>query len=322
MYERGNPGVNGTAFSGTPAVVWSGYDTDPLGVDLPGVLPARFVRLQTERDAVNKPLLRPGRAIRFAAMAALTALVFLAPAMAAQDDDAPHPAHIHAGTCAELGDVVYPLTDVAVAEGESSGPESALPVKVSETVVDAPLQEIIDGGHAINVHLSADEIGSYIACGDIGGVVNTGENDSDQELIIGLGELSDSGHSGVAWLGADGDQTHVAIMLLEPAEMASAGAESAQEASPATADASAEASAVSIKGFAFNPPEITVPAGGSVTWTNEDNAPHTATGLDRDVLQSGAIAFGESYTQAFDTAGTYEYFCEFHPNMEGSIVVQ
>jgi plastocyanin len=322
LYERGNPGVNGTAFSGTPAVVWSGYDTDPLGVDLPGVLPARFVRLQTERDAVNKPLLRPGRAIRFAAMAALTALVFLAPAMAAQDDDAPHPAHIHAGTCAELGDVVYPLTDVAVAEGESSGPESALPVKVSETVVDAPLQEIIDGGHAINVHLSADEIGTYIACGDIGGVVNTGENDSDQELIIGLGELSDSGHSGVAWLGADGDQTHVAIMLLEPSEMASAGAESAQEAPPAAADASAEAAAVSIKGFAFNPPEITVPAGGSVTWTNEDNAPHTATGLDRDALQSGAIAFGESYTQTFDTAGTYEYFCEFHPNMEGSIVVQ
>jgi plastocyanin len=322
LYERGNPGVNGTAFSGTPAVVWSGYDTDPLGVDLPGVLPARFVRLQTERDAVNKPLLRPGRAIRFAAMAALTALVFLAPAMAAQDDDAPHPAHIHAGTCAELGDVVYPLTDVAVAEGESSGPESALPVKVSETVVDAPLQEIIDGGHAINVHLSADEIGTYIACGDIGGVINTGENESEQELVLGLGELNDSGHTGVAWLGADGDQTRVAIMLLEPSEMASAGAESAQESSPAAADASAEASAVSIKGFAFNPPEITVPAGGSVTWTNEDNAPHTATGLDRDALQSGAIAFGESYTQTFDTAGTYEYFCEFHPNMEGSIVVQ
>jgi plastocyanin len=285
-------------------------------------MPMRFARNQTERDAMNLLRFRPARSIRFASVVALTALALLAPAMAAQDDDAPHPAHIHAGTCAELGDVVHPLTDVAVAEGESSGPESALPVKVSETVVDAPLQEIIDGGHAINVHLSADEIGTYIACGDIGGVVNTGENDSDQELIIGLGELNDSGHSGVAWLGADGDQTHVAIMLLEPSEMASAGAESAQESSPAAADASAEVSAVSIKGFAFNPPEITVPAGGSVTWTNEDNAPHTATGLDRDALQSGAIAFGESYTQTFETAGTYEYFCEFHPNMEGSIVVQ
>ena len=31
---------------------------------------------------------------------------------------------------------------------------------------------------------------------------------------------------------------------------------------------------------------------------------------------------GESFTQTFDTAGTYEYFCEFHPNMKGSIVVE
>jgi plastocyanin len=242
--------------------------------------------------------------------------------MAAQDDHAPHPAHIHSGTCAELGDVVLPLTDVAPIDGESSGATSALPVKVSETTVDAPLQEIIDGGHAINVHLSADEIGTYIACGDIGGVVHTGENDSDQELIVGLGELNDSGHTGVAWLGADGDQTNVAIMLVEPSETASAGAEAAQEASPEAAEASAESTAVTIQGFAFNPPTIEIPAGGSVTWTNEDNAPHTATGLDRDALQSGTIPFGESYTQTFDTAGTFEYFCEFHPNMEGSIVVE
>jgi plastocyanin len=271
---------------------------------------------------MNATRFNPIRSARLASVAALTALLLFAPAMAAQDEDEAHPAHIHAGTCAELGDVVLPLTDVAPIDGESSGSATALPVKVSETTVDAPLQDIIDGGHAINVHLNAEDIGTYIACGDIGGVVNTGEKDSDQELIIGLGELNDSGHTGVAWLGADGDQTHVAIMLLEPSEMASAGGEAAQEASPDAADASAESTAVTIQGFAFNPPSIEIPAGGSVTWTNEDNSPHTATGLDRDALQSGAIAFGDSYTQTFDTAGTFEYFCEFHPNMEGVIVVQ
>ncbi len=67
---------------------------------------------------------------------------------------------------------------------------------------------------------------------------------------------------------------------------------------------------------------VTVPVGGSVTWTNQDSAPHTATAQDREVLQSGTQNQGESYTQAFDTAGTYEYFCEFHPNMKGTIVVQ
>jgi len=105
-----------------------------------------------------------------------------------------------------------------------------------------------------------------------------------------------------------------------------ATAEPAQAATPAAADAGAAASAqsvaVEIKDFAFNPPEITVPVGGSVTWTNDDGTPHTATGLDRKVLQSGPIAPGESFTQTFDTAGTFDYFCEFHANMKGSIVVQ
>lgn len=263
----------------------------------------------------------PIRSARLASVAALTALALFAPAMAAQDEDEAHPAHIHAGTCAELGDVVIPLSDVTLPEGEPSGPESALAVKLSETDVDMPLQEIIDGGHAINVHLSAEEIGTYIACGDIGGIVNERDLDEGIELTIGLGELNDSGHFGVAWLASEGEGTHVTIELVE-AQDAGASAESAQEASPDAADASAESTAVTIQGFAFNPPTIEIPAGGSVTWSNEDNTPHTATGLDRDALQSGAIAFGDSFTQTFDTAGTFEYFCEFHPNMEGSIVVQ
>jgi plastocyanin len=268
------------------------------------------------------------RPARFGAVVAVAALALLTPGLAAQDDEAEvHPAHIHTGTCAELGDVVAPLTDIAHIgdDAERTGPASAIPVKSSVTVVDMPLQEIVDGGHAINVHRSADEIDTYIACGDIGGVVVTDEGEEENELVIGLGELNDSGHTGIAWLGAEGDQTRVAVHLVEPATMGEAGTEAAQEATPSTEDAgeaAAESLAVEIKDFAFNPPEIAVPVGGSVTWTNQDNAPHTATGLDREALQSGAIAFSESFTQAFDTAGTYEYFCEFHPNMKGSIVVE
>jgi plastocyanin len=267
--------------------------------------------------------------IRLGAVVALAALALFTPGLAAQDDDAEvHPAHIHSGTCAELGDVVVPLTDIAHIgdDAERTGPASAIPVKSSVTVVDMPLQEIIDGGHAINVHESAEEIDVYIACGDIGGEVATDEGEEENELVIGLGELNDSGHTGIAWLGAEGDQTRVAVHLVEPATMGDVGTEAAQEATPAAADAgaddAAESLAVEIKDFAFNPPEITVPVGGSVTWTNQDNVPHTATGLDREALQSGAIAFSDSFTQAFDAAGTFEYFCEFHPNMKGSIVVE
>jgi plastocyanin len=260
------------------------------------------------------------RSAHLASVVAVAAMAVVGSARAAQDGDEPHPAHIHSGTCAELGDVVIPLADVALPEGDAVGPASALAVKVSENTVDMPLQEIIDGGHAINIHLSAEEIGTYIACGDIGGVLHQREDGSGAELTIGLGELNDSGHSGVVWLGEAGDQTHVTIELVEAAA-AEAGEAAPEEASPAAA-AAAEATAVEIKGFAFNPPSITIPAGGSVTWTNQDNAPHTATGIDREALQSGALAFGESYTQTFDTAGSYDYFCEFHANMKGTVVVE
>jgi hypothetical protein len=166
------------------------------------------------------------RSLRLGAAIALAALMLPVPGSLAQDEvtptgggqtgDGPHPAHIHAGTCEELGDVVIPLTEVAEvsADAQRMGPASAHAVKSSVTVVDMPLQEIIDGGHAINVHLSADEIDVYIACGDIGGHVIEDE-EGRQELRIGLVELNDSGHFGIAELVADGEETEVAVHLVE-----------------------------------------------------------------------------------------------------------
>ncbi len=72
----------------------------------------------------------------------------------------------------------------------------------------------------------------------------------------------------------------------------------------------------------YEPELVTVPVGGSVTWTNGGAEPHTATARDREVLQSDALKQGEPYTETFEAAGTYEYFCEFHPNMKGTVVVQ
>ena len=68
-----------------------------------------------------------------------------------------------AARCADLGDVVLPLTDVTPIGDESkrTGATTAIPVRDSTTVVDMPLQEIVDGDYAINVHLSADEIDTY-----------------------------------------------------------------------------------------------------------------------------------------------------------------
>ena len=132
-----------------------------------------------------------------------------------------HPAHIHAGSCAELGEVVSPLENVAIpADAVREGAEAAHPVKISQTHVDMPLQEIIDGGYAINVHQSAEEIDVYIACGDIGGFVIT-DPAGRTELFIGLRELNDSGHVGVARLGVgdDENQTEVSVQVVEPDAM-------------------------------------------------------------------------------------------------------
>jgi len=76
---------------------------------------------------------------------------------------------------------------------------------------------------------------------------------------------------------------------------------------------------VSIKDFAFVPVEVTVSKGTKVTWTNEDAAPHTVTGSSFD---SGALNKGQSWSIAFDSQGTFEYRCDFHPSMKGKVIVQ
>ncbi|MDF2762660.1 MAG: putative blue (Type 1) copper protein [Thermomicrobiales bacterium] len=260
-----------------------------------------------------------------------------APLARGQEADAPHPAHIHSGSCDNLGDIVTPLTDVTeLTAGEVFGAGSAILVKESETDVALPLGDILSAPHAINVHESAEAIQNYIACGDIGGRV------IDGDLVIGLRELNDSGHHGVAVLEDDDDGTDVTLYLAEEGTDAQAEQETATETAPAATDApatpapaetpadatqGAEAPAaaevpVDIRDFAYSPNPIEIAAGDTVTWTNQDEVPHTATGEDRNVLQSGTISPGASFSQSFPEAGEFGYFCEFHPNMTGTIVVQ
>ena len=178
--------------------------------------------------------------LRFATLAAtltLAATMAAAAPAVAQDDMTmeAHPAHVHSGTCDQLGDVVFPLTNVSemgMMEGmtggtpeadapemgmsEPMGAESAAMVETSYTVVDAPLADIVEGGHAINVHASEANIGEYIACGDIGGRIETGPGmEQGGTLVVGLRELNRSGYSGIAVLEGKGDRTEVVLYLAE-----------------------------------------------------------------------------------------------------------
>jgi len=77
---------------------------------------------------------------------------------------------------------------------------------------------------------------------------------------------------------------------------------------------------VTIKGFAFEPTSLSITAGDSVVFTNEDNAPHTAT-ADNGSFNTGRLDRGQSTTVTFSGARSFSYFCEFHPNMKASIDV-
>ena len=79
--------------------------------------------------------------------------------------------------------------------------------------------------------------------------------------------------------------------------------------------------AVSISGFAFNPPALTIKKGTKVTWTNNDSVSHTVTSDSGSLLNSPTLAPGQTYTVTFTSVGTTAYHCSIHPNMHGSITV-
>jgi plastocyanin len=87
-----------------------------------------------------------------------------------------------------------------------------------------------------------------------------------------------------------------------------------------TAGAQGETMTVSIKNFAFDPPNATVAPGTTVTWVNNDQVPHTVTAND-GAFDSGTLQPGQSYSFAFDKPGTYAYHCNIHPDMTATVAV-
>jgi hypothetical protein len=162
----------------------------------------------------GKLIATTGGAVALAGMVALSG-----PAAWAQDatpgaaEVSPaRPAHIHTGTCDEIGEVVAPLTDLTGATGGDRVGQArrAIPAESSFTSVPLTLDAILGADHVVNVHLSAEEIDTYIACGEVGGVLSP-----EGAVIIGLRELNNSGFTGIAYLapGADGASTDVSAFV-------------------------------------------------------------------------------------------------------------
>jgi len=87
-----------------------------------------------------------------------------------------------------------------------------------------------------------------------------------------------------------------------------------------TRQANADTTSVSIAGFAFATNPITITAGDTVTWTNNDVAVHDVSDKG-GAWTSGVMNQGDSFSFTFPEPGTYSYTCRLHPWMNGTVVV-
>lgn len=100
-------------------------------------------------------------------------------------------------------------------------------------------------------------------------------------------------------------------------------APSVQGETPTVVPTGGKASQVSIKNFSFDPSPLTIKIGTTVTWINNDSAPHTVTSdTEGSALKSQTIQPGESFQFTFKDAGTFPYYCSLHTSMKGTVEVQ
>jgi len=78
--------------------------------------------------------------------------------------------------------------------------------------------------------------------------------------------------------------------------------------------------AVTIENFKFAPQSLTVPVGTTVTWTNQDEEPHTVAAKDGS-FHSPALDSHQTFSYTFQAPGSYDYVCTIHPFMTGTVVV-
>ena len=83
----------------------------------------------------------------------------------------------------------------------------------------------------------------------------------------------------------------------------------------------AEDATAKIDNFTFVPARLTVKAGTTVTWRNEDDIPHTVTSVTQ-LFKSRALDTDDTFSFTFTEPGTYDYFCSLHPRMTATIVVE
>ena len=110
-------------------------------------------------------------------------------------------------------------------------------------------------------------------------------------------------------------------VVTSQAAVATNAAGSSQDDTGGMSTPAAETITVRIDGMRFDPENITVKPGTTVTWLHGSQMPHTVSG-NAEGLRSSTLYQGQQYSHTFNTSGSYSYFCELHPSMRGSVVVE
>ena len=76
----------------------------------------------------------------------------------------------------------------------------------------------------------------------------------------------------------------------------------------------------------YIPAKVSINAGDTVSWSNDDTAAHTVTGGSAaagpsGLFDSSLLIAGGIFEHTFDSSGTFDYYCMVHPWMEGSVQV-
>ena len=77
---------------------------------------------------------------------------------------------------------------------------------------------------------------------------------------------------------------------------------------------------VSTEGFKFEPSNILVNVGDTVTWSQNHDVVHTIVSLG--LFESEVLKNGDQFSWKFTDMCTYDYYCSIHPSMRGSVIVE
>ena len=79
---------------------------------------------------------------------------------------------------------------------------------------------------------------------------------------------------------------------------------------------------ITVKDSGYSVDILKINIGETVAWGNFGETKHTVTSIDGNELNSQTLTIGEVYSHVFEKKGTFNYYCEFHPEIRGTVIVK